>query len=80
MPIKAGRRSIDEELVRSLALELKPLRQGRPRAPGDQPSTRGWLRDVVEGVGWTEAAAPVPEVGAFLAGFGEPSSGIVAGA
>ena len=61
---------ITDELVRSLALKLNPfVKVGRePPVTNLRPS--GFLADVVESLGWSEAERTFPEVGFSLAGFG----------
>ena len=71
---------ITDELVRSLALKLNPYIKSGREVPVANLRPQGWLADVVETLGWTEAERTFPEVGFFLGRLRETLEDIVAGA
>ncbi len=57
---------INDELVRSLALKLDLFVKIGREVPLTNLKRSGYLADVVESLGWSEAERTIPEVGFFL--------------
>ncbi len=70
---------ITDELVRSLALKLNPFVKVGRDVPVTNLKPQGYLADVVESLGWTEAERTFPEVGFFLGRLRETLEELVAG-
>ena len=60
---------ITDELVRSLALKLNPYVKVGRDVPVANLKPQGYLADVVESLGWSEAERTRPFVSAFVAAF-----------